>query len=560
MRFVAAPLLLAAGTAVAGGSAIARAGAAPAPIFVDASDRLGLVFTHDAGVEGRYFMPESLGSGGALLDYDNDGDLDVYLVNGAYRDPRRRAAQPLKNRLFRQGVDGRFTDVTAGSGLGDEGYGMGVAVGDYDNDGDVDVYVCNTGPDTLYRNNGDGTFVDVSRAAGVDNPHWASSALFFDYDNDGDLDINVVNYVAWKASVVCTDPAGRADYCGPQRYPGVADVLYRNDGNGRFTDVSATAGLARAPSKGLGHVAADFDGNGLADLFVANDRVANQLWLNQGDGSFRENALLLGAALDALGHAGASMGIALGDADGDAALDLYVTQLFNENNNLLRGLGARGFAEETAAAGLTGSDLPLTGFGTGFFDYDNDGDLDLAVVNGRVIRGPLLTAARPADYWDEYAEPNLLFANDGQGTFRDVSARAGDFASLVENSRGLAFGDVDNDGDLDLLVTNEGGRARLLLNQGAAGRHWLLVHVVDPRLRRHAIGARVSVQVAGRELHRFVSAAYSYQSSSDLRVHFGLGAAMAVDRIRVRWPDGRLETFPGRPADQIITLEKGKGR
>ncbi len=528
--------------------------------FTDVGQQLGLDFVHDPAAEGGYFMPESLASGGAFLDYDGDGDLDVYLVNGAYRDPARRKAKPLRNRLFRQESDGRFRDVTDAAGIGDEGYGMGVAVGDMDNDGDPDVYVTNFGPDALYRNNGDGTFTNVSQAAGISNPAWSSSALFFDYDLDGDLDIYVANYLAWDRHVPCFDRAGKPDYCGPKVYPGIADVLYRNNGDGTFSDVSASSGIAGAPSKGLGVATADFDANGFPDVFVANDAVPNQLWLNQGDGTFREGALLLGLAVDSLGSAGAGMGVALGDADNDGDLDLYVTQIFNENNDFFRNLGTMGFAEETASARLIGPDWALTGFGTGFFDFDNDGDLDLAVANGRIMRGTLLTDGNTPGYWDHYAEPNLLFENDGTGTFSNVSAQSGAFGSLIENSRGLVFGDMDNDGDVDLLVVNEGGRARLLRNDVAGKGHWLLVNAIDPRLRRHALGARISVVADGRTLHRIVAPAYSYLSSSDPRVHFGLGGARRVERIEVRWPDGRIETFPGGPADRIITLRRSEGR
>jgi hypothetical protein len=532
----------------------------PPGFFTDVCQKLGLDFVHEPGVEGGYFMPESLAGGGAFLDYDGDGDLDVYLINGAYRDPAKRRARPLRNRLFQQGSDGTFRDVTDAAGIGNEGFGMGVAVGDMDNDGDPDVYVTNFGPDALYRNNGDGTFTDVSQAAGIRNPAWSSSALFFDYDLDGDLDIYVANYLAWDRHVPCSDRAGKPDYCGPKVYAGIADVLYRNNGDGTFSDVSVSSGIARAPSKGLGVATADFDANGFPDVFVANDGEPNQLWLNQGDGTFREGALLLGLAVDSLGSAGAGMGVALGDADGDSDLDLYVTQLSGENNDFFRNLGKTGFAEETASARLIGPDRALTGFGTGFFDFDNDGDLDLAVANGRIMRGPLLTGGNAPGYWDHYAEPNLLFENEGALTFTNVSSRSGAFGSLVETSRALVFGDVDNDGDVDLLVVNAGGRARLLRNDVAGKGHWLLVSAIDPRLRRDALGARISVLADGRTLHRIVAPAYSYLSSSDPRVHFGLGRAHRVERIEVRWPDGRLERFPGGPVDRIIALRRGEGR
>ncbi len=530
------------------------------PLLTDITDESGLDFVHDAGVDSGYFMPESIGSGGAFLDYDNDGNLDIYLVNGARRgtnDPDRPSP---RNRLFRQVHDGAFLDVTETSGLGDAGYGMGVAVGDIDNDGDVDVYITNFGPDALYRNNGDGTFSDISDAAGISNPEWGTSAVFFDYDLDGFLDIYVANYLALDTTVSCSDEAGRRDYCGPGAFLGVPDVLYHNNGDGTFTDVSVASGVARGSSKGLGVVSADLDGDLYPDVYVANDGEANHLWLNQRDGTFRDHALRLGAALNGFGIAEAGMGIALNDVDNDADLDLFVTHLRAESNTLYRNTGDAGFFDETAPAGLAGPSLPYTGFGTGFFDYDHDGDLDLAVANGRVIRGPLLTgegrgAERPG-YWDDYAEPNLLFENDGNGRFSDVSDRAPALSRYVENSRGLAFGDVDNDGDIDLLVTNGGGRARLIRNDREQG-HWLMIRAVDPALRRDAIGATITVVVGEKRLQRLIAPGYSFLSSNDPRAHFGLGAAARVDRIIVRWPDGEIETHPGVAADRIITLRKG---
>ncbi|MFQ5888710.1 MAG: CRTAC1 family protein, partial [Gemmatimonadota bacterium] len=550
--------LLLAGCDGADGQGGARSdSASPAP-FTDVTAEVGLAFVHDAGVDSSYYMPESIGSGGAFLDYDGDGDLDIYLVNGARRGVAGRSRPPLRNRLFRQEADGSFTDVTEASGLGDPGYGMGVAVGDIDNDGDPDVYVTNVGPDALYRNEGDGTFAEISRAAGIGNPAWGASAVFFDYDSDGLLDLYVTNYVAFDSTVVCTDEAGRPDYCGPAAFPGVPDVLYHNEGNGTFADVSVASGIAAGRSKGLGVVAADFDRDGRQDLYVANDGEANHLWLNEGDGTFRDEAGALGAAVNALGRPEAGMGIALGDIDEDADLDLLITHLGGETNTLYRRAGPYGYQDDTSLAGLHGPSLPYTGFGTGFVDYDQDGDLDLVVVNGRVIRGPPLTTGRPPDWWDPYAEPNQLFENDGAGRFREVSEGVPALFEAVENSRGLAFGDVDEDGDLDLLITNGGGPARLLRSDGAKG-HWLIVRAVEPALRRDAIGAEVTVVAGGRRLHRIATAGESFLSSSDPRVHFGLGDAAEVERILVRWPDGTSEAFPGVAADRAVTLRRGEG-
>jgi hypothetical protein len=531
-----------------------------ATFFTDVTDQVRLKFVHDPGVDGSYFMPESIGAGGAFLDYDNDGDLDIYLINGARHGNSVANEPPLKNRLFRQEPDGTFVDVTEASGLGDTGYGMGIAVGDIDNDGDVDVYVTNYGPDALYRNNGDGTFTDITTTAGIDNALWGCSAVFFDYNLDGFLDIYVTNYVAYHPSAVCMDRAGRPDYCGPDGFAGTPDVLYRNKGDETFQDVSVASGIARGMSKGLGVVSADFNGDHYPDLYVANDGEANHLWINQRDGTFQDQALLFGAALNQLAQAEAGMGIALGDLDNDDDFDLFITHLESESNTLYRNMAAHGFQDDSSPSGLAAISIPYTGFGTGFFDYDHDGDLDLAVANGRVTRGPLLTGNDPPGYWDDYAEPNFLFENDGLGRFHEISNKAPAFCRQVENSRGLAFGDVDNDGDIDLLVANEGGPARLFRNDVKQKGHWLIVRAIDPALQRDAIGAKITVVAGGKRWHRLIAPGYGFLSSNDPRAHFGLGAAATVGQIIVLWPDGTQENFPGIKADQIITLKKGQAK
>lgn len=523
-------------------------------IFTDITDQVNLNFTHDPGVDGSYFMPEVMGSGGAFLDYDNDGDLDIYLVNGAGHGDKKAGGIRAQNRLFRQEPNGTFVDVTESSGLGDTGYGMGVAVGDIDNDGHVDVYIANYGADVLYRNNGNGTFTDISQEAGIRNQRWASSVVFFDYNGDDFLDIYVVNYIAYDPSVNCADRSGRPDYCGPDRFPGVPDVLYRNNGDGTFADMSDVAGVAKFFSKGLGVVSADFNADLYADLYVANDGEPNQLWINQQNGTFRNEAMILGTAVNELGHAEAGMGIAVGDVDNDGDFDLFISHLGTESNTLYRNAGAHGFHDDTASAGLGGPSIPYTGFGTGFMDYDHDGDLDLAVANGRVIRGTPLLNSDPAKHWDDYSEPNLLFENDG-GRFHKVNDEKSGW-SMIDNSRGLVFGDVDNDGDIDLLVVNDGGRARLLRNDVKKKGHWLVVGAIDPKLRRAAIGATITVVAGGRRLHRLVTRGYSYLSSNDPRAHFGLGLPDTVEQIIVEWPDGAKETFAGVKADQVVILRR----
>ena len=522
--------------------------------FTDITLTTGVDFLHEPGVQGDYHMPESLGSGGALFDCDNDGDLDIYLINGNFRDARA----VIRNRLFLQQSDGTFIENTDASGLGDTGYGMGCAVGDIDNDGDLDIYVSNDGPDQLYQNLGAGLFRNITISAKIDNPDWGCSATFSDIDNDGYLDIYVVNYVKYDPRVICTDQAGRREYCGPAGFPGVADKLYRNNGDGSFSDISRDSGIFDAPRKGLGVVSVDVNNDQFMDFYVSNDGEQNQLWVNQKDGTFRDKALILGVAVNRFGQAEAGMGIAVGDADNDSNTDFFVTHLRGESNTLYRNNGELGFMDDTQKGQLAQSSLRYTGFGTGFLDFDNDGDLDLAVVNGRVTRGTRLTESRPVKYWDDYAEPNLLFMNNGSGQFEN-SYSGSAFCTAIENSRGLAFGDIDNDGDTDLLVTNEGGAARIYRNDVPEKGNWLLLRALDSAGQRDAIGARISVFAGGKSWQRSVISGYSYLTANDLRVHFGLGTESTVDSLKVFWPDGIIEVFSGITINRFITLEKGRG-
>ena len=526
--------------------------------FTDVTNEVGLDFQHEPGVHGSYFMPEIVGPGGALLDYDNDGDLDIYLVNGAHHGTKGGSTVSPRNRLYRQEDEKAFEDVTGEAGLGDAGYGMGVAAGDLDNDGDLDIYLSNYGRDQLYQNNGGGTFTKISEQAGISNPDWGCSVLFLDYNLDNHLDIFVTNYLAWDPASVCPDRSGRQDYCGPESFPGVPDLLFLNNGDGTFTDVSGESGITAVASKGLGVVSGDFNNDQHPDLYVANDGEANNLWLNQGNGTFQDHGILLGAALNEVGRAEAGMGVAVGDVDNDENLDLFVAHLRKESNTLYRYAGDFGFQDDSSPSGLGAASLPYTGFGAGFFDFDHDGDLDLAVANGRVTRGPLLTGKGTSSYWDHYAEPNFLFVNDGAGHFQSVGEQTADFCRSVENSRGLAFGDIDNDGDIDLLVANGGGRARLFRNDSRPAGRWLSVRAVDPELNRDALGARVIVVLGARRISRLIAPGYSFLSSNDTRAHFGLGAANQVDEIQVEWPGGATETFPGVQADKFVALRKGQ--
>ena len=351
--------------------------------FSDISAASGLTFVHDAGIDGTFFMPEIIGAGVALFDYDSDGDLDIYLVDGGPHDRTERSET--MNRLFSQEAGGRFVDRTAESGLGDTGYGMGTALGDIDNDGDLDLFVSNYGADVLYRNDGGGRFSDITAASGISGDDWSTSACFLDYDNDGWLDLYVAGYVHDRPAKACTDSAGRKEYCGPMTYRGVPDKLWRNEGDGRFANVAESSGIARGAGKGLGVVSADFNGDGRVDIFVANDGEANNLWINQGAGQFEDQALMMGVAYNSFGKPEASMGVALGDLNADGRLDLYVTHLVRETNTLYTGADS-GMQDSTGLTGSGAESMPYTGFGTAFLDADNDGDLDLAVANGRVTR------------------------------------------------------------------------------------------------------------------------------------------------------------------------------
>ncbi len=544
------------------------------PWFADITSKSGLNFVHDAGPVGKYFLPQIMGSGAALLDFDGDGRLDIYLVhNGG---PNSRST----NRLFHQGPDGRFTDVSAGSGLDVAGYGMGVAVGDVNNDGWPDVLLTQYGGTRLFLNNGNGTFRDLTKEAGLDNVLWGTSACWVDYDRDGWLDLVVVNYVDYDPSHLCADGGDKPDYCHPNVFPGAAPRLYRNLGTSRqpvdsslvgrienppyrgvprFADVTVTSGLGRLAGNGLGVVSADLNGDRWPDIFIANDSQPNRLWINQGDGTFKEEAVMRGVAYNGLGQVQANMGIALGDVNADGLLDLFVTHLTEETHTLWS-QGPRGiFRDRTAAAGLASSRWRGTGFGTVLADFDHDGALDLALVNGRVARAKLTSPPLQEAFWSAYAERNQLFAKDGNGQFRDRSRAQEPFCAEAAIARGLACGDIDGDGAVDLLVTRVAGPACLYRNVAPKQGHWLVVRALDPALRRDAYGAEITIVSGKRRWLGWANPGSSYLCSNDPRVHFGLGSAAAVDAIEVVWPDGAEETFPGRPADQVVVLRKGEG-
>jgi hypothetical protein len=529
------------------------------PWFVDVAAESGLDFVHDNGATGEFYYPELAHAGAAFLDFDNDSWLDVYLVQSGPLPAR--ATEPGGNRLYRNRGDGTFEDVTAAARVRGRGYGVGVAVADYDRDGWVDLYVTNLGSNILYRNNGRDqgghvTFTDVTADAGVADPGYSSSAAFFDFDRDGDLDLYVCHYLDWTPRVEhpCLGFNGVRGYCRPGEYSPQSDSLFRNDGVARggqvtFTDVSERAGMRSVEGPGLGVVTADFDGDGWTDVYVANDQKPNHLWMNAGDGTFREEALIRGAALNDLGLASAGMGVATEDFDDDDDWDLWVVNLSGETNNLYRNLGGGEFRFATDELRLGAVSQPYTGFGTGFFDYDNDSVFDLFVANGRVNVDD--------DMEFDYAEPKQLLRGRVGGPFEDVSAAAGAAIAVAEVSRAAAFGDYDNDGDVDILVANNEGPVRLLRNEVGNRSHWLTVQLVGrpAAMDRDAIGSLVVLEAGGRVRRRLVQPAYSYCASNDPRVHFGLGAAATVDRLEITWPDGRTQTLEQVAADRVLRLE-----
>ena len=509
-----------------------------------------------------------MGSGAALIDYDGDGDLDIFLVQGTVLEPGKRPSEARfppdagwkpGNRLFRNMLREtgklQFVDVTEQAGLNYVGYGMGVAVGDYNNDGYPDLYVTNFGSNILYRNNGNGTFTDVTSEAGVKDGGWSASAAFVDYDRDGLLDLYVTHYLDFtiRGNKECFDATGQRDYCTPAAYKPTLHRLFRNLGNGRFQDVTQTAGIAAATGPGLGVVCADFNGDGWPDIYASNDGVANLLWLNNGNGTFREAALLSGAAYSTDGVARAGMGVTAADFDGSGNESIFVTNLVREGATLYRNSGHGEFTDATAQFGLYQPTFPYTGFGVQWFDYDNDGRPDLFIANGAVT---IVETLRGAAY--PYLQRNLLFHNEG-ARFRDTSGEAGPPFLLSEVGRGAAFGDIDNDGRIDIVVANNNGPVRLLLNETASGNHWLEVRLQGVKSNRDAIGARVAVLRQGQPpLWRRAYSDGSYLSASDVRVHFGLGPAPEA-QVLVQWPDGSKEKWDRVRADSIVTLRQSTG-
>jgi enediyne biosynthesis protein E4 len=526
--------------------------------FEDVTDRLGINFTQDPGQLGSYAMPQIVGSGCAACDLDGDGRPDLlFLTNGG-------AQSKSANKLYRQKPDGTFEDVSAGSGLDFPGRNMGVAIGDINNDGKPDVVITQFVGTRLFLNQGGMKFKDVTTEVGIRNPLWGASACFVDYDRDGWLDLVIANYLDYEPSWDCTSPGGGKDFCAPKTFAGTCSKLFRNrgpqpGGGAQFEDVSLAAGLGRLPGPGLGVVCADFDGDGWPDIFIANDGKPNHLWINQKNGTFTEEALSRGVAVTQMGAAYAGMGIALGDADNDGLLDLYVTHLTSETNTFWK-QEPRGQFRDQTTAWCSAAKWRGTGFGTLMADFDLDGFSDLAVVNGRVSKGDPHPVAGINPFWEPYAERNQIFANEGGKRFRDVSPQNTPFCGTHNVARGLACADLDRDGAPDLVLTTSGGRARVYRNVCPNRGHWLAVRATDPKLNRDAYGAEITVRAGAALYLRVLNPAVSYLSSNSALTHCGLGAAASFEGIEVLWPDGTREVFPGGPADRLVELQKGSGR
>jgi hypothetical protein len=546
-------------------------------VFIDVAKTAGIDFLHFNGMSGKFYICEVKCAGCGLFDYDNDGDLDVYLIQGAMLGEKKALSDatfppkgplPPKDRLYRNDLavrpDGRrtlkFTDVTAESGIAATAFGIGVAAGDYDNDGFVDLYVAGFGPNYMFRNNGDGTFSDVTEKTGTGDTRYNSSAAFVDYNHDGHLDLYVCGYVdfSYATHKDCHMASGALFWAGPLSYKAIPDRLYRNRGDGTFEDVTASAGILRnAYGAGLGIVCADFNGDGWIDLYVANDAHHNHLWMNQGDGTFVNDALLSGCAVNHAGLPEAGMGVDAGDFDNDGDEDLFMAHLAEQTNTIYVNDGTGRFQDRSRETGLAAPSIPYTAFGTAWLDYDNDGLLDILLANGEVT--PIERQVRSGDPFP-LRQPNQLFRNLGGGKLAEVTASAGKVLELSEVSRGAAFGDVDNDGDTDVLITNDCGPPRLLINQVGNRNHWIGLRLVDPAKKRDMLGTWVGVsRREGPALWRRVRAAASYASTNDPRILVGLGDATEVTKVSATWPDGSVEEWTGLPVDKYTTLNKGSG-
>jgi len=545
-------------------------------MFSDQAVEVGINFEHFNGMTGHHYYPEVVGSGAALFDYDNDGDLDILIVQGSSLAPGETLADalfpphapgPPRTRLFRNDLainpEGthvvKFTDVTDQCGIVADGYGMGVTTGDYDNDGWVDVYLTNLGHSQMWRNNGNGTFTNVTKQTGTDTLGWSVSAAFVDFDRDGWLDLFVGQYVNFSFSHLkkCTSNAAE-DYCGPLGYDPLPNRLFRNHGDGTFEDVSGKSGLGREFYGALGVACADFNGDGWTDIFVANDERPNLLWINQKNGTFRNEAMLAGCAVNKDGLSQSSMGVDAGDFDNDGDEDIIISNLTGEYAMLYVNNGKSWFDDRSFELGVASATSPFTGFGAAFFDYDNDGWLDILIANGEVKTIEAL--ARAGDPYP-LRQRKVLLHNLGNGHYEDVTLTAGEVFRLLEVGRGAAFGDIDNDGDEDVLIVNNNGPARLLINRVGQQNHWMGLRLVGEKTNRDMLATRVALlRSNGPPLWRRVRVDGSYASANDPRVLFGLGRSTEVTKVRAYWTDGRVEEWTGIPIDHYTTLRQGSGK